>query len=172
MKDDGKTEFIEYLVLFNLKENVEIARITLDLDDNLKNPEDASKLYVLSKDSQTLIARSDNKKGLKIISLEDGSMMQETKQIHKKPITKISLLADQKTVVTSSKDRSVCAYDFISHSILGEGKEHRKPVLCHTITSDDKYVFSGSKDKQICCYYFQNWQPLCSLPFPFPTHDI
>lgn len=45
-------------------------------------------------------------------------------------------------------------------------------MLSFALTTDGKYAFTASKDKQICCYYTQNWQMLCSLPFPFPTHDI
>ena len=78
--EKGKTEFIEFLVLYNLIEKKEIARITLDLDDTDKNNlDEAYNLFILSNDSQTLIARSDDRKSLKIVSLEDGSVLQETK---------------------------------------------------------------------------------------------
>jgi hypothetical protein len=43
--------YIEFLVLYNLIEKKEIARITLDLDDDVKNNlDEAYKLYILSQD--------------------------------------------------------------------------------------------------------------------------
>lgn len=52
VKEDGKVEFLEYLVLYHLKEKKEIARITLDLDDSAKNNLDvAENLFILSQDS-------------------------------------------------------------------------------------------------------------------------
>jgi hypothetical protein len=51
-KADGKSEFVEYLVIYHLKEKFEIARITLDLDDSAKNNlDEAYNLYTLSQDS-------------------------------------------------------------------------------------------------------------------------
>lgn len=46
--------------------------------------------------------------------MEDGSVLQESKQIHKKPILKLRLMDDQKTIITVSKDRNISAYDYIS----------------------------------------------------------
>jgi hypothetical protein len=48
-KADGKAEFLEYLVIFHLKDRREIARITLDLDDSAKNNlDEAVNLFFLS----------------------------------------------------------------------------------------------------------------------------
>lgn len=147
--------------------------MTLDLNDNAKdNLDDAMSLYTLSDDGLTVILRSDDKKGLKIVSLEDGSVVLESAQIHKKPIIKLGLMADQTTVVSVSKDRNVVAYDYITQTIVGQREDHTKPIMSFALTSCNRYVFTCAKDKQICVYYTRNWQLLCTLQFPTPCHEI
>jgi len=119
-----------------------------------------------------MITRSDNKRGVKVVSLEDGSVVLESAQLHKKPILKLGLMTDQNTVVTVSKDRNVVAYDYITQTIIGQREDHFNPILSYALTSDNRYIFTAAKDKQICVYYTHNWQLLCTLPFPHPCHDI
>jgi hypothetical protein len=59
-------------VIHNLQTNKEINQVTLDLDDGENSRERAQDLFIITHDSQTLIMRSDDRKSVKLISLEDG----------------------------------------------------------------------------------------------------
>jgi len=49
-----------------------IGKVSLNLhDDQVKFKEDASKLFEFTDDSRFLILRSDDREGVKIVSLED-----------------------------------------------------------------------------------------------------
>ena len=49
----------------------------MDLEDNLK--EDPYKLIFISHDCSYLFMRSDNKRGVKILFIENGTKVEETK---------------------------------------------------------------------------------------------
>ena len=82
-------------MIHNLKTNKEIKQVTLDLDDSEDSRERARDLFIISQDAQTLILRSDDSKGVKIISLEDGNIKSEVEKLHQKPISKMILMNDQ-----------------------------------------------------------------------------
>ncbi len=79
------TQDQKYLIGYWEKKPLEVVKIwelaslkpvheeILDLDDSPDLTEDPSKLVVLSQDSLMLYLRSDNRKGVKIISLQDGA---------------------------------------------------------------------------------------------------
>lgn len=58
----------------------------LDLEDNPLLKEDPSKLIILSDNGSYLFLRTENKKGIKTLYLEDGSKVDESMQIHRGPI--------------------------------------------------------------------------------------
>jgi hypothetical protein len=57
----------------------------LDLEDEPALKEDPSKLMFLSSDNLFLYMR-EQKKGIKVLSLEDGTKIGEVKNIHTNPI--------------------------------------------------------------------------------------
>jgi hypothetical protein len=55
-------------------------------DDQVKVREDPSKLYQFSDDSRFLVVRSDDRKGVKIVSVEDCQVAKAIDNIHLRPI--------------------------------------------------------------------------------------
>ena len=56
------------------------------MEDDPKLKEDPNKLVCFSENSSYLFMRSDDKKGVKTLFLEDGSKVDESEQIHRNPI--------------------------------------------------------------------------------------
>lgn len=68
----------------------------------------------LTNDGKFLFLRNDNKKGVKILSLEDGSRVGEIKNIHKGPIKQIIVSKDNRYVITTANDKKVKVYDWVN----------------------------------------------------------
>jgi len=70
---------LEIVWIWSLTTKKVVHKEILDLDDNIDHMEDPSKLFALSSDNILMFMRSDNKKGVKVISLQDGVKIGETK---------------------------------------------------------------------------------------------
>ena len=85
---------LEVVKIWNLTTLKSIHEEILDLDDKPELTEDPNKLMVLSNDGMVLYLRSDNRKGVKIISLQDGALVGEIKNLHTNPILQILVTKD------------------------------------------------------------------------------
>ena len=65
----------------------DIKKENLDLNDKPELKEDPEKLFIISPNGQFLALRTDDQKGIKFISLLDGTLISEIKECHKRPIT-------------------------------------------------------------------------------------
>lgn len=54
-----------------------------------------------------MILRNKDMKGYKVINLDNGSCVYESGNIHARNITKLRVLQDNKTVITSSYDKRI-----------------------------------------------------------------
>ena len=62
--------------------------------------------------------REDKKKGIKILSLEDGNKIGEIKSIHTNPILQILVTKDNKYIITCAKDKKVKIYDWVNERLV------------------------------------------------------
>lgn len=60
--------------------------VPIDVEDKDEIKEDASKLYQISNDNTYLFIRNASRKGVKILSLSDTTLVGETPNIHTNPI--------------------------------------------------------------------------------------
>lgn len=68
----------------------------LDIEDNQELQEDASKLMVHhTEDASLLFIRGCYRKGVKILSFDDGVLIDEIPKIHTKPILQILIKYDK-----------------------------------------------------------------------------
>ena len=56
--------------------------------------------------------RSDNKRGIKVLLLENGTLIDEIKQIHTNPILQIIVMNDNRNIITCAKDKKIKVYDW------------------------------------------------------------
>lgn len=99
----------------------------LDLEDNPNLKEDPSKLIFISESGSYLFMRSDDKKGVKILFLEDGTKVDQTSLIHKGSIFQIVVLRER-YIITSSRDKKVKVYDWYENKVLTTLSSHIGPV--------------------------------------------
>jgi len=78
------------LHVINLDQCKRIGKVSLNLhDDQVKFKEDASKMFEFTDNSRFLLVRSDDRKGVKIVSLEDCQVVQVMEKIHSRPIMQL-----------------------------------------------------------------------------------
>jgi len=119
---------LELVKIWDLSGLRSIHEELLDLDDAPDLTEDPRKLMVLSSDGTMLYLRSDNRKGVKIISLQDGAQVGEIKNLHTNPILQILVTKDQKTIITCGRDKKVKAYDWINDKTIATLSSHTAVV--------------------------------------------
>ena len=105
-----KDENLEIIYIYDLHHKNQIKKENLDLNDKPELKEDPEKLFKISPNGQFLALRSDDQKGIKFISLLDGTLISEIKECHKRPITCL-LFIDDNTILTSSRDKKVCCWN-------------------------------------------------------------
>lgn len=76
-------------------------------DDRVKFKEVASKLFEFTDDSRFLIARSDDRKGVKIVSLEDCQVVQVIEKIHSRPILELFLAYGNNHLISVGVDKKL-----------------------------------------------------------------
>lgn len=69
-------------MIWNVETKKFVHKEVLDLEDSEQLKEDPGKLFVIGSDNLYLYLRTNNKKGVKIISLEDGSSVSEIPLMH------------------------------------------------------------------------------------------
>ena len=84
----GATEAanIEMVKVFDLTSLKLIFEESLDLEDADEHKEDPKKLMFFNFDNTYIYLRHDSKKGIKLMSLEDGSKLGEVKVLHTNPV--------------------------------------------------------------------------------------
>ena len=98
----------DYNIVTGLQDiHKKIKPITLDVDEHCQNPEEPSKLYKFIRGDSYLILRDDERKGIKIISLENGFNILNMNNIHERPISTIHVMNDNQTVVTGGNDKFI-----------------------------------------------------------------
>lgn len=126
IKEDGKEDdnAEEYLIVYSMaKEDpktglkepvVKLKKLILDLDEYGTYKETPSKLYTLIRDGTQVVLRDEKRTGVKIFSLDDGSMVAHLPELHKKAIYNIQVMQDNKTIVTGGKDKVLKVTDAAS----------------------------------------------------------
>ena len=66
----------------------------------------------ISNNGSYVFTRSSDKKGVKLLFLEDGTKVDEAKNIHNNPILQILVTNDNRYIITSGKDKKVKVYDW------------------------------------------------------------
>lgn len=153
---------LEKLWIWNLNTKKILQQETLDLDDNIDHTEDPSKLFVFGSENHILYVRSDNKRGVKLISLQDDVKIGETKQIHSNPILQIKPFAFKKQLLTCGKDRKIKVYDLISEEVVTTlpGKKNIESI---ELSTDQNYLFSSDHESFVSIWYTENWILLCKI---------
>ena len=63
-------------------------------------------------ESTYIFLRHDSKKGVKLLSLEDGSKLSDIKFLHTNPILQILVTKDGKYIITCGRDKKIKVYDW------------------------------------------------------------
>jgi len=67
----------------------------------------------------------EQRKGVKVMSIEDGTVISRKTKIHNNPILQILMTNDNKQIITCSKDKKVKVFDWVRQEItnvlLGHG---------------------------------------------------
>jgi len=79
---------------------------------------------------------------------------------------------DQKTIVTSSRDKKIKVYDWINDKVLATLSGHSSNVESIIFSFDEKYLFSGGDDKRVVVWHTGLWTELCYLEADFPVYTI
>jgi len=64
-----------------------------------------------------LYLRGENKKGVKILSMEDGTLITEIKMLHTNPICQILLSHDNYSIVTAGMDKKVKVWSNVNYEL-------------------------------------------------------
>ena len=76
-------------------------------DDQIKFKEDASKLFEFTDDSRFVVMRSDDRKGAKIVSLEDCQIANSIKKIHSRPLLQLFLAHRNNYLISVGVDKKL-----------------------------------------------------------------
>ena len=111
--------------------------------------------------------RDEKRTGIKIVSLEDGSVITKMPELHKKSIYNVLVSNDYKTLITAGKDKVVKATDLASQQNLLEHFGHGDAVTAITFSSDERYLFTADRKRTIFVYHTGTWQKICRIPTNF-----
>jgi WD40 repeat protein len=109
-----------------------------------------------------LAMRSYNSKGIKFISMLDGSIIQMISDMHKRPITKFIYFDDQ-NLISCSRDKKICFWNITTQQLEKSLQKHQNFVYDIILSSDKQYLFSAGEDKFIAVWYTPEWQLLCKI---------
>lgn len=98
--------------------------------------EDASKLFRIGSDNLYLYMRSDNKKGVKIFSLEDGTKVSENNSIHNNPMLNLIIMKDNKHIISGGKDKKVKIYNWVNDIIVKTLSSHTDNISSLVLSED------------------------------------
>lgn len=164
--DQKGDEHIEFLSIYDCsvaKHPEFIGRVPLNLDDNQQYTEDPAKMFKLKDDNSTMLLRSDDMLGLHEVSLDNCRLTDAMEKLHKKPILDFLVLSDQQTVVTASRDREMCIWNFQRKLLIERIEDHESAVTCLAVSKDEQFLFSGSDKGEVIVFMVDGWLKLCTL---------
>lgn len=148
-----------------------VHRELLDLEDKATLREDPTKLIYLT-ESDNMVFMREEKKGIKVLSCEDGSLVVNIPKVHKNPILHINVSRSTKWVVTCGRDKRAIVTDWMSNTRLALLKDHEDAVTFGTFCKDDAYLFTASTDKKINMYNTYNWHRVYKFKAGFEVDFI
>ena len=93
-----------------------------------------------------LFIRNKSKKGIKIVSLEDGTSLGETSQIHANPIMDFLICKDGATIISAGKDKKIKVWNWVNDKLIETLSGHVGNVNALCISPNEDYLISGSDD--------------------------
>src|SRR5258708_3571175 len=138
--------------IWNISEAAEVACIKLDLEDKLNLKEDPKKLMYLNLDNLVLFLREE-RTGVKMISLTDGTYMGSILQIHKNPILCILATKDKKCLITSGRDKKIKVTDWMSQKTIATLQPHKDIIQVIVLTPNQTYLISGADDNSVALFH-------------------
>ena len=82
-------------------------------------------------------------KGYQVYNLENGSCVYESNLIHSRNISKLRVLKDNKTVITSSYDKKIISSEIGNPNKTGDVYKSKYSLSTFVLSMDEKYIFIG-----------------------------
>ena len=78
---------------------------------------------------------------MSFISIEDGQKFNDIDEIHKKRITQLIYLNDEK-LITCGEDKQICISNPITDKFFAISPNHKGAIRTMVLSSDKNYLFS------------------------------
>jgi WD40 repeat protein len=160
-----------------LKTKTLVHQHELDIEDNPAYKEDANKLMVHhTEDASLLFIRGCYRKGVRILSFDDGVQIDEIPKMHTKSILQILIMYDktskQQHLITCSKDKKIKVWDWMSKSLEYTLSGHGDEVNSICLNADQSMLFSASQDCRLVAWHTSNFEKMFEIEFEHPLYTI
>lgn len=175
--DDKNSE--EKICVWNLITKKMVHKHDLDIEDNPEDKEDVNKLMIHhTEDASMMFIRGCYKKGVQILSFDDGVKIDEMEKMHNNSILQIILKYDknlrEQTLITCSKDKKVKVWDWMNKHCIATLSQHNDEVTSIVLTKDanQTILFSGSLDKRIIAWHTKLYNALFEVTLDHSIYTL
>ena len=167
------------MLLWNIVTKKMVHKHALDIEDRKQDKEDVSKLMIHhTEDASMMFIRSCLKKGVKVLSFDDGVKIDEIPKMHNNSILQILIRYEkakkQQTLITCAKDKKIKVWDWINKKLLATLVSHTDEVTTIALSNDSNQsmLFSGSLDKRVIAWHTSQYFKLFEVTCEHPLYTI
>ena len=167
------------MLVWNVITKKMVHKHDLDIEDLPEYKEDVNKLMIHHTDDASLMfIRSCFRKGVKVLSFDDGVKIDEIPKMHNNAILQILIKYNKKkkqqTLITCAKDKKIKIWDWMNKRLLGTLSSHTDEVTCMALTNDSEQsiLFSGSYDKRVIAWHTSGYFKLFEVAFTHPLYTL